>query len=279
MVVHLVNTQDNLPEHQLQLPEVGISNLKTLITIKRQSGKHFRFIATVDVTINLPAERKGAHMSRLVESISETFSDVQSDNDSIEMLNKRALLLLKQRHPFLYGSITLKFDFAWYLKTPVSNRETIEVYPIEFKTELHKNEKFVHRVSITASGNTACPHALAVAEGKRTHVQRALGTLTVVGMNRDIPDIEDIISVVESSFSSPTFSVLKTEDEAWVVSTMFDQPYFVEDVARNILVNADNTFTKMLNFHSFVRSEESIHKHDVIARGSIIRDESLEKSL
>lgn len=277
--MHLVNTQDNVPEHQLQLSEVGISNLKTLITIKRQKGKFFRFITNVDVTINLPAERKGAHMSRLVESISETFSDVQTDNDSLEMLNKRALLLLKERHPFLYGTITLRFDFAWYLKTPVSNRETVEVYPVEFRTELHKEGNFIHRVTVTASGNTACPHALAVAEGKRTHVQRAIGNLTVVGTNGDIPDIEDMIAVIESSFSSPTFSVLKTEDEAWVVSTMFEQPYFVEDVARNILVNADNTFTKKLNFHSFVRSEESIHKHDVIARGSIIRDKTLENCL
>ena len=277
--MHLVNTQDNVPEHQLQLSEVGISNLKTLITIKRQKGKFFRFITNVDVTINLPAERKGAHMSRLVESISETFSDVQTDNDSLEMLNKRALLLLKERHPFLYGTITLRFDFAWYLKTPVSNRETVEVYPVEFRTELHKEGNFIHRVTVTASGNTACPHALAVAEGKRTHVQRAIGNLTVVGTNGDIPDIEDMIAVIESSFSSPTFSVLKTEDEAWVVSTMFEQPYFVEDVARNILVNADITFTKKLNFHSFVRSEESIHKHDVIARGSIIRDKTLENCL
>ena len=272
----LVNTQDSVPRHQLVLSEVGISNLKTLITINRKNGGSFRFITTVDVTINLPADRKGAHMSRLVESISEIFLNSQEGNESIEMLNERALTLLREKHPFLTGSINIRFDFAWYRKTPVTNRESLEVYPISVHTILNQRLEFVHRISVVATGSTACPHALAVADGKRTHIQRAVGTLTVTARSGETPSFEDLISVADSSFSAPTFSVLKTEDEEWVVRTMFEQPFFCEDVTRNLLVNADNTFSGKMNFMAEVRSEESIHKHDVIAKGTLIRDIELD---
>ena len=135
----------------------------------------------------------------------------------------------------------------------------------------------MHKATVKAYGNTACPHALSVAEGKRTHVQRAISSLTVVGKDGDLPNFEDIIEILEKSFSSPTFAVLKTEDEAWVVNTMFENPKFCEDVARHLLINADQEFQGNLNFHAFVRSEESIHKHDVVARGKIIRDADLER--
>ena len=88
--------------------------------------------------------------------------------------------------------------------------------------------------------------------------------MTTVGRIGSLPNFEDLIHILEESFSSPTFSVLKTEDEAWVVKTMFENPKFCEDVARSILGHADKKFSGNLNFHAFVRSEESIHKHDVI---------------
>lgn len=275
-MANLVNTQDEKPSHELVLSEAGISNLKTLITITRNNGKSFRFVTNVDVTINLPAERKGVHMSRLVESISEIFVNAIEGNESVEMLNEKAFKLLKEKHPFNTATITLNFEFAWFLETPVTNRPTIEVYPIEFVSNYRTDNTVVHRATVKAHGNTACPHALLVAEGKRTHVQRAIGSLTVVGKIGSIPNFEDMIPVIENSFSSPTFSVLKTEDEAWVVKNMFERPFFCEDVTRNLLVNADKKFDGEINLHAFVRSEESIHKHDVIAKGNIIRNADLE---
>ncbi|MHA1982915.1 MAG: GTP cyclohydrolase, FolE2/MptA family [Candidatus Hodarchaeales archaeon] len=273
----LVNTQDEKPPYAITLSEVGISNLKTLITIVRKNGQSFRFITNVDVTINLPAERKGVHMSRLVESTSEIFINAIDGNESIEMLNENIFRLLKEKHPFVTATISLKFEFAWFLKTPVTNKQTIEVYPVEFRSDYREDNSIVHRVTVKAFGNTACPHALSVADGTRTHVQRAISALTIVGKAGRIPNFEDIIDILEKSFSSPTFSVLKTEDEAWVVKTMFENPKFCEDVARNLLTSADKEFKDDLNFHAFVRSEESIHKHDVIAKGKIIRNVDLER--
>ena len=75
--------------------------------------------------------------------------------------------------------------------------------------------------------------------------------------------LEDMIDVVESSFSHPTYTLLKTVDENAVVQGMFANPKFVEDVAREIFAKARERFSGKI--HVRVISNESIHKHDVIA--------------
>lgn len=267
-----IQTQDNKPNYEVYLQNVGVKNLKTFIKINN-NGHHYRFIADVEVVVDLPSHLKGVHMSRLVESVTEILADeTVNPAQGFDELTERILTILKKKFPYKMSFITFKFEYAHEVLTPVSKRLSIEVYPVEWHTSC--NSDTLHTLTVKASGNTACPHALAVAEGKRTHVQRAISSLSITGHKGDLPDIEEVIAVVEDSFSSPTFSVLKTVDEAWVVQNMFENPLFVEDVCRNLLAKGDMKFpNKDLNFKAEVISEESIHKHDVVARGSIKRFE------
>ena len=270
-----IQTQDQTPKHQVYLNNVGIKNLKTFIKIKRQN-KQYRFITDVEAVVDLQSHLKGVHMSRLVESVTEILTDESNDEAvSFEDLNERILRKLYKRFPYARSHITMGFDFAYETKTPVSKKKSIEVYPIRIHTVSNGDQSHViHHLTVKASGNTACPHALAVAEGKRTLIQRSISSITLSGKKYQIPLIEDIIRILENSFSSPTYSVLKTKDEAWVVENMFNNPLFVEDVCRGVLSKADNKFPdNKINISAEVVSEESIHKHDVVARGSIKRIE------
>ena len=265
-----VQTQDSKPNYEVYLTNVGVKNLKTFIKIN-QDGNKYRFIADVEVVVDLPPNLKGVHMSRLVESVTEILADeTLNEAKGFDDLTERILQTLKERFTYKMSFIRFKFDYAYEVMTPVSNRRSVEVYPVEYYTS--RNSEIFHKLTVKASGNTACPHALAVAEGQRTHVQRARSSLTITGKKGDIPDVKEVIDVLENSFSSPTFSVLKTVDEAWVVKNMFENPLFVEDVCRNILAKANAKFPDAkINFEAEVVSEESIHKHDVVARGSIKR--------
>ena len=269
-----VQTQDQKPNYEVYLTNVGVKNLKTFIKIN--NGNHrYRFITDVEVVVDLPPHLKGVHMSRLVESVTEILADETLDEaQGFDELTDRILKTLKKRFTYKTSFIKMKFEYAHEVITPESKRKSIEVYPVEYFTSSNGAIHNYHKLTVGASGNTACPHALAVADGKRTHVQRAKSTLTITGKGGDLPSIEELIEILEDSFSSPTFSVLKTVDEAWVVQRMFENPLFVEDVCRNLLAKADNKFPeKILNFEAEVISEESIHKHDVVARGSIKRTE------
>jgi GTP cyclohydrolase-4 len=104
-----------------------------------------------------------------------------------------------------------------------------------------------------------------------THIQRAIGRLRIVGEIDEIPTYGTMIEIIENSFSSKTYSLLKLEDEVHVTKAMHDNPLLVEDVCRNILQRAKEKYQdRDLEMFAEARSLESIHKHDVIAQGRIV---------
>ena len=264
-------TQDLHPEAKgIQLHEVGVRNLKTLLLIHRQETD-FKILPTVEIAIDLPDNIKGAHMSRLVESITDVLTDESRKHSSVEMMSTQVLSELSKRHSYSRAHMILQFDFVVEQRTPKSNKRTFEAYPIVVKTTrtnrgFNAEEKIFHEISVSSKGNTVCPHAMANNDGK-THIQRAIGTLTVKGMNEDIPEFEKMIDILEKSFSSPTFTLLKSSDENFLVQRMHNNPLFCEDVTRNILAFAREEFGKNLEIRAEVESQESIHKHDVFSRG------------
>ncbi len=261
-------TQNEKPDIEIPLERVGIRGLKTILTVNR-NGKWYRFIPTVTLTIDLPEHFRGVHMSRLVESITECITKEVKEHEhvSLEEISIHVLKELHEKHKYRKGLLKMEFEFAMERKTPVSKKLSVEVYPVTLVTEM-TSDVIVHEITIQARGNTACPHAYAVADGKRTHVQRAVSTISVVGRTSDMPLFEELIDILEESFSSPTFSLLKTPDEEWVVRQMFENPRFCEDVTRTILrIAMERLQDKNLNILAETVSEESIHKHDVVARG------------
>jgi GTP cyclohydrolase-4 len=261
-------TQNEEPRHRIHLSRVGIRNLKTFVITER-SGLRYHLIPKVEITIDLPAELKGIHMSRLVESMTEAITDQFRVHSSVEELQIDILDALGQKHPFNHGEVRFEFEFGYESKTPVSNKRTWEVCDIAATTMKEGDEQPVHSVEVRVIGNTVCPHCMANNNGL-THMQRAVGVLKVVGQTSDIPKYGSMIDVIERSFSSKTYSLLKLEDEIEVTRQMYENPQFVEDVCRNILQNAKEAFgDRNLEVFAEATSFESIHKHDVIAQGRL----------
>ena len=265
----VIDTQNEKPKYRIQLNKVGVKNLKTFVVTER-SGMRHHIVPNVEITIDLPAELKGVHMSRLVESMTEELSEQFRVYPSIEALQIKILDGLAQKHPFSRGEVKFEFEFGYTAKTPVSNKRTWEVCDITAITRKENNRPFMHEVEVEVIGNTVCPHCMANNDGL-THIQRAIGTLRVVGTTEAIPKYGSMIEVIENSFSSKTYSLLKLEDEMLVTKQMHENPLLVEDVCRNILQLAKNAFfDRDLEMFAEARSLESIHKHDVIAQGRVV---------
>jgi len=265
----VIETQNEKPKYRIQLNKVGVKNLKTFIMTER-SGLRHHIVPTVEITIDLPADLKGVHMSRLVESMTEELSDQFMVHSSIEEIQIKILEGLAQKHPFSSGEVKFDFEFGYSTKTPISKKRTWEVCDVTAITRKENKDPFIHEVQIKIIGNTVCPHCMANNDGL-THIQRAIGTLRVVGKTDAIPTYGSMIEVIESSFSSKTYSLLKLEDEMYVTKQMHDNPLLVEDVCRNILQHAKDSFSdRDLEMFAEARSLESIHKHDVIAQGRIV---------
>ncbi|MFW9850203.1 MAG: GTP cyclohydrolase I FolE2 [Candidatus Thorarchaeota archaeon] len=265
----VIDTQDEKPRHRIQLKKVGVKNLKTFI-ITEKGGLRHHIIPHVEMTIDLPAEFKGIHMSRLVESMAEVISDEFSVHHSIEEIQIHILEALRKKHPFQRGEIKFDFEFGYTSRTPISKKRTWEVCDISAITMMEQGKDTTHDITVKVTGNTVCPHCMAN-NGGLTHMQRAIGTLRVIGTTEHVPTYGSMIEVIEKSFSSKTYSLLKLEDEVQVTKQMHENPLFVEDVCRNILQHANDEFSeRQLEMFAEARSLESIHKHDVIAEGRIV---------
>jgi len=262
----LIETQEEVPQIREPLRRVGITNLRSVAKINWK-GKVYTFLPLFEVTIDVPAEKKGIHMSRLVESITDAMSEaveeeVREAHSSLEELGRAVIKRLEGKHPHKRAEVWIKTHLIIPRETPASRKISYEPYDVEVGVIKNEDGTFEKVLRVRVIGNTACPHAMANNEGK-THIQRAVGELEVRTSFDEEIALEDMIDVVESSFSHPTYTLLKTVDENAVVQGMFANPKFVEDVAREIFVKAREKFKGKI--HVRVISNESIHKHDVIA--------------
>jgi GTP cyclohydrolase-4 len=257
--------QDKKPEIMESLERVGITGLRTIV-MTNWKNRRYNFVPEIELTLDLERDRKGIHMSRLAESITECIEEeVEIRHGSLEEVEKGILEKLKEKHPFNHAEITMKTDLVVPRKTPVTGKTTMEAYGIAVKVSLN-NGKYSKELRVEVAGNTACPHAMNKCDGK-THIQRATGILTIETDYGNIIDLEDMIGCVEDAFPSRVYTILKSEDEKQVVRDMYENPRFVEDVTRGILNNSKKRFSNA-RVRAKTISQESIHRHDVIAEGT-----------
>lgn len=260
-----MDTQDRKPRVMEELQKVGVSGLRTIVQTNWK-GVAYRFIPSITLTINLPKEKKGAHMSRLVEAISEAIEE-QSHlvYGSLEELERHMLDSLGRKHAYSSGEVEMSTQLVVEKKTPVSKKTTMETYDVTVSV-MKKNSMFSKKLTVRAVGSTACPHSMEHCRG-RPHIQRAEASLTIETGYGNRLELEDMITTVESGFSSEAYTLLKTEDEKAVVEKMHKNPRFVEDACREILSLAKKKYKKsMINVK--VTSHESIHPHNVTAEAS-----------
>ena len=251
-----------MPKVKETIDKVGISGLRAGLKLCT-NGSETSFIGEIDLYIDLESDRKGIHMSRLVESINEVVSKgSRQSKESFEQLGTDILLELKKRHKYSRGEITIRTTLIMRRHTPVTNKPTDEPYDVSVGVAL-RDDNFFKTLKVRAIGNTLCPHSLETTKGK-AHVQRSEVELEIESEIKEKLPLEELIEICEKSFSSPTYTVLKTSDEAAVVEEMFRNPKFVEDVARDCFRHAKN-----LNIKGRVKiratSYESIHKHNAFS--------------
>lgn len=258
------DTQDLSPKVKETIDRVGISGLKAALKLRASSGsQEEHFLADIDLFIDLDPERKGIHMSRLVESINEIISRrCEQPKESFEAIGKDILTELQKRHHYNRGEITMRTTILLRRHTPVTGKPTDEPYEVGVRVMVD-GTSFTKNLNVKAIGNSLCPHSLETTRGK-AHVQRAEIDLSIETAAEEKILLEELIEICENSFSSPTYTVLKTVDEAAVVEEMFKNPKFVEDVVRDCFKQTRNlSFKGKVKIH--VVSLESIHKHNAVS--------------
>ncbi len=279
-MIPVCDVQNRKGDSNFMLTKVGVTDVRKLVHVKRpDSGScNEPLVCRISVFVDLPAEQKGSHMSRNLEVLRAIVDEcLKEPVPGIEDLAVNIGKLLLVKHEYATESnVEIEAEYFKNNKTPLG-KDTTEVYELLGRARCRRDGSIQKTIGIRAVGMTACPCAQEnVAEMLNcskewpviTHNQRNVCTVVVTTDDSVSIEADDLIDLVNDSFSSPTFEVLKRDDEATVVINAHRNPRFVEDMVRIVLQKFVSAYPD-LSDDAFItvksESEESIHKHNAYA--------------
>ena len=156
----------------------------------------------------------------------------------------------------------LEMEFPFFLtkRAPMSGQESVMDYTARFDAAAcGRDIDFV--LTVKANVTTLCPCSKAIS-AHGAHNQR--GEVTVAIRSTKTVWIEDLIALVEGSASSELYSLLKRQDEKAVTERAYENPVFVEDLVRNIVLKL-NDHPDVTWYKVEAENYESIHNHNAYA--------------
>jgi len=238
----------------LPIDNVGVKGLQIPLLVRDKTHGQQHTVASIDMSVSLPAAFKGTHMSRFVESL----EDWSETLDYYAL--KNLLESIKTRLNASKARVVFRFPYFIRKEAPATLCKGIVPYMCTLIGEMDADKPFFI-LEIEVPVMTVCPCSKAISlEG--AHSQRAYIRMRL--KLKGFAWLEDFIAIAEQSASSPVYALLKRADEKWVTEQAFSAPTFVEDVVRNVAQKLQE-HDQLYWFSVEVESMESIHAHNAFA--------------
>lgn len=280
------------PETLIGINRVGVSGLDFPINLRRRNGEIITASAVFDMFGSLLKERKGIDMSRFTETLMEWMGKPLSGENFEELLRQ---LQVKVRADDVF--ISSKFKYFVEKQSPVTNLKQWMAYRCRFIGIVLKSKfSFFEEVEVPITSVCPCSRNMSVAQNlSRENLEKAFGpdfklddlawsyfkntladagnllgmgahnqrgTVTIqVKCNPEAIWLEDLIEVANKSGSCEVYSLLKRPDEKYVTEAAYNNPRFVEDIAREAARRLMDNKLDIQWFRVRVENFESIHNH------------------
>ncbi len=260
----LPDVQDQPDTRGIALDEVGVSDIRVPIAVMDRDNSSQRTVAVVSMGVNVPAHKKGTHLSRFVRGL-------RDHGDELSLFSLAALA--RELRSTLDGDrVRIRVEFPYFLERAAPVSGEVGSLDVDCAFEVIDSDGAVeHWLEVTTPITTVCPCSRDISD-YGAHNQRGRITCRVLcdvdeaGMPALIW-IEDIVDIAEASGSAPVHSVIRRSDERHVTMAAYDNPKFVEDVARDVVLK-DGTDAIGNRTRVKVVNDESIHAHDAFAFSS-----------
>ena len=245
----LPDVQSSHDTRNIAITRVGVRNITLPIVVDSPNGPQHT-VATVTMTVSLPADQKGTHMSRFIALIDEHTEPLSRDRIATMMDEMLEQLDAKS------GSIEVRFPFFVKKTAPVSKLTSLLNYEAAWIANSENGVTEVRQETLTPV-TSLCPCSKEIskygAHNQRSHLTSSL----VLSSNMSL---EDQISISENSASCQLWARLKRADEKFVTEYAYEHPKFVEDIVRDMarFLNNDD---RVLAYRVQAENFESIHNH------------------
>jgi GTP cyclohydrolase IB len=214
-------------------------------------------VAAWSLFVALPAEQKGAHLSRFVALLEERAREMSLAR--LAALHGRMLGLLEAAT----GRIELSFPLFLRKTAPVSGTPSTLDYQLSISIDGGAGSAAT-TVAVVVPVTSLCPCSKSVAD-YGAHNQRSHVTVIARLAPGTAFDIRALIELIERQASSELYGLLKRVDEKFVTERAYDNPKFVEDLVRDVAA-AVRTVAGVVGFVVEAENFESIHNHSAYAR-------------
>ena len=250
----LPDVQSHADTRQLAIQRVGVKSLVHPVTVQTAKGPQ-PSVATIDMTVALPPDVKGTHMSRFLE-VFQAHRDPISFH-SLQSLMNAMLVRLESNQ----GYFKLSLPYFVLKAAPVSGVESLMDYQVTWECEQVTGQRTM-TVAVVVPVTSLCPCSKKISEygahNQRSHV-------TITAQLKGPMNVEDLIRVAEQAASCELWGLLKRPDEKYVTERAYDNPKFVEDLVRDVAL-ALSSDERIAGYSVESENFESIHNHSAYAK-------------
>ncbi|QLQ24077.1 MAG: GTP cyclohydrolase I FolE2 [Dechloromonas sp.] len=251
----LPDVQSAADTRRLAIQNVGVKGLRYPLQVRSASGEIMNTVATLTMTVGLPPQVKGTHMSRFVELL-EGRSGALGQDDLFALLTDMLLRL-----DATSGRIEMSFPYFIRKTAPVSGVESLLDYDATLIIDRPEGQRAALTLRVTAAVTSLCPCSKKISD-YGAHNQRS--HLTLEAKLRAPMAIEELVRLAEEEASCEVFGLLKRPDEKWVTERAYDNPKFVEDLVRDIALRLMSE-PRISEWKVASENFESIHNHSAYA--------------
>ena len=257
----LHDEQSSADTRAIPINQVGIKDILHPVEFVDRGGAPQSTVARLTMTVNLPPEVKGTHMSRFVHVLQERDKAISLKSFG-ELLRDMTTRLGAEE-----GVIDMAFPFFMNKIAPVSGVRSYLDYQIRLRGRFNRGDtRLIASIAIPVT--SLCPCSKSISD-YGAHNQRSRITLTVT-LARPLW-VEELIEMAESEASCELYGLLKRPDEKYVTERAYDNPKFVEDMVRDLALRL-NEDDRVRAYKVESENFESIHNHSAYA--CIERDKS-----
>ena len=252
--------QNAADDRGIAIQRVGVKDVHLPFQIKMKSGSFQSVLAKIRLTVDLPQEYKGTHMSRFIEVLND-WSQKPISVREMEAILRDIMRRLNAKR----SDIEIAYKYFIPKPAPVSGLISPLDYDVTFYGRFDSEDPagFVFILGVAAPFTSVCPCSKEISS-YGAHNQRGLMRVRIRhGPGRFIW-IEDLARLMEEQGSCQIYPLLKREDEKYVTEKAYDNPKFVEDVLRDLVI-ALRKIDGVVWFEVECENYESIHNHSAYA--------------
>jgi len=254
--------QDMKDDRGIPLDRVGVSGLAAMVSYDTADGPETA-TADMDLSVTLPGEARGVHLSRFSRVLADT--DVHVSPNGIRPLLEQLVAELGVTTAY----VEISYDQPIAKTAPVSGLAATMTCAVRFSASLDTTEsadagrtpRLRCSLAVALPVMTVCPCSQEATDGighsQRTHVEMAVaydGCFLA----------SELVELAESCASAPVHPLLTGEDERAILESAVLRPVFVEDLVRSVAERLEAD-VRVRWYRVEAESLESVSAHNVYA--------------